>query len=428
MEPKLKFRGGTTVLAHADLVSFLHSKDTRILHMPYDSSTWQELKNLSRVEEESKLLQELRSRGIIVPSDGKEDYIFLKRENPQILHALIMLTNRCNMSCEYCYTESNMHVKEGSLDGSQWSAIFDAIRIPSKFPSQNISLTGGEPTIHPDFSDILDALSGRYKIEVSSNGLRLRKGVLESLVACEGLNLVSISIDSVRPKEDEVMRGTGTYSPRMKNLKILYSMGLPLCIGSVISHITLPSLEETTQFFLSEFPGIKIKYVPITKMGKALKLSKELFLTREDAEKYVKSVMKMREQFKDRILTDPSSFEEEKAELRWSGRCSSMKYDSERTLFLNPVTNKVSERCNAAYGVVSISPDGRLRPCLRADSFYTSILSQTQKETLMPNIVGLSSREIGELPFWRIVKREAEFNPAHTCALEAGMGGEYGYD
>ena len=46
----------------------------------------------------------------------------------------------------------------------------------------------------------------------------------------------------------------------------------------------------------------------------------------------------------------------------------------------------------------------------------------------MPNIVGLNSREIGKLPFWRIVKREVEFNPAQTCALEAGMGGEYGYD
>ena len=126
-------------------------------------------------------LEELISKGVVISSNGKEDYIFLRRKNPQILHALIMLTNKCNMDCEYCYTESNMHVKEGSLSGSQWSAIFDAIKIPSKFPSQNISLTGGEPTIHPDFPEILDALSGRYKIEVSSNGLRLRKGVLESL-------------------------------------------------------------------------------------------------------------------------------------------------------------------------------------------------------------------------------------------------------
>ena len=428
MGKKLKFRDGTTILAHADLISFLHSKDSRILHVPYTPSTWQELQNLDAIEEENKLLRELISRGIIISNRSKEDYVFLRRKNPQILHALIMLTNRCNMGCEYCYTESNMHVKEGSLSGSQWGAIFDAIKIPCRFSCQNISLTGGEPTIHPDFSDILDSLSGRYKIEVSSNGLRLRKGVLESLVACEGLDLVSISIDSVHPEKDEAMRGAGTYNPRMKNLKTLYSAGLPLCIGSVISHITLPSLEETTQFFLSEFPGIKIKYVPITKMGKALRLSEELFLTREDAEKYIENVVKMREQFKDRVLTDPSSFEEEKTELHWSGRCSSMKYDSERTLFLNPITNKVLERCNAAYGVVSISPDGRLRPCLRADSFYNYMLSQTQKDTLMPDIVGLSSKEIGELPFWRIVKREAEFNPAHTCALEAGMGGEYGYN
>ena len=51
MRKKLKFRDGTTILAHADLISFLHRYDTRILYMPYVTSTWQELQNLNGTEE-----------------------------------------------------------------------------------------------------------------------------------------------------------------------------------------------------------------------------------------------------------------------------------------------------------------------------------------------------------------------------------------
>jgi MoaA/NifB/PqqE/SkfB family radical SAM enzyme len=422
----LTFRRGATILAHDDLVSFLHEKDTRILHRIFKSYEWQLLKNLNKTPYESyskddkKILDHLKSVRILHNSrNSKNDYEFLEKDDPQLLHLLVVITNRCNMNCSYCYTEANMHLDEKELSFRQWVEFFDVVNLNGKFVSQNISFTGGEPTIYPNFAEVLQAVSGKYKIEITSNGLEIKKEILDALVKCESLNYFNISIDSKNPEEDEIMRGYGTYQPRIRNLKLLYANKVPICVGAVISHITLPSLEETTRFFLSEFPGIRIKYIPLTRMGKAMRMDEKLFLTEEDAKKYISTILKMKEEFGDMILTDPSSFEEDEEAGHWSGRCSHMKYDSERTLHKEYNFPEVSERCNAAYGAIALSPDGRMRPCLRPDSFYSDMLNCIGKDILMPKIVELDIDKIGKLPFWRIVKKQTKkFNPEKICTLE----------
>ncbi|HLD37578.1 MAG TPA: radical SAM protein [Candidatus Nanoarchaeia archaeon] len=422
----LTFRKGTTILAHDNLISFLHEKDTRILHRMFNDHEWQLIRGLNKIpyesysEEDKRILDHLESVGILSKlEDTQNSHEFLERDNLQLLHMLVMITNRCNMDCSYCYTEANMHIDKRELPFKQWNEFFDIANLGGRFISQNISFTGGEPTIYPNFAEVLRAVDGKYKVEVTSNGLEIKKDILDTLVKCESLKYFNISIDSKNLKEDEIMRGKETYHPRIKNLKLLYTNKVPICIGEVISHINLSSLEETTRFFLSEFPGIKIKYIPLTKIGKAIQIDEELFLTEKDAKKYVNSVLKMKEEFGDMILTDPSSFEENQEVDHWSGRCLHMKYDSERTLHKEYNSSEVSERCNAAYGVVSLSPDGRMRPCLRADSFYSIMLKHIERDILMPKIVGLDINKISGLPFWKIIKKQAKnFNPAEICALE----------
>lgn len=214
-----------------------------------------------------------------------EEYEILEFDHPQILHMLIMLTNRCNMNCKYCYTEANKHLDEQELSGKDWIELFEKVKIPSKYPCQNISFTGGEPTIHPDFLDILNNISGKYKIEISSNGLEISDKLIHTLKNLEGLNFFNISIDSYKPYEDEFMRGYGTYEKRFYNLQKLYENNISLCIGIVVNSITVNSLEDTTEKFIGEFPGVSIKYIPITRMGLASDLDNFIFLSEDDAKK-----------------------------------------------------------------------------------------------------------------------------------------------
>ncbi len=423
--PKLTFRDGTTVLLHGDLVSFLHEKDTRILHRHFNKAEWQALRRITYGGSEclntpsNSFLDALESAGILIRSEKDNRPEFILEESPQLLHMLVMITNRCNMNCRYCYTEANNPLSEGELSQEQWKDFFEEVHLKSKFVSQNISFTGGEPTLYPNFAGLLRSLNSKYKIEVTSNGRVLDAGVLKALSESSSLVSFNLSIDSRYPEQDEILRGERTYVSRIKTLKRLNKERIPVCVSSVISHLTLQSLEETTRFFLSEFPGIKIKYVPLTKMGRAVELEDKYFLTTEDAKKYIEIVLRLRSEFKDRILTDPSSFSEDLRAGHWSGRCAQMKYDSEKTLFRQFSQGEVNEPCNAAYGVVALSPDGRIRPCLRADSFYSGMFKYMKKDRLMPRVINLKRSEIGALPFWKTIKKSAkDFNPAETCALE----------
>ena len=358
-----------------------------------------------------------------------EEYEILEFDHPQILHMLIMLTNRCNMNCKYCYTEANKHLDEQELSGKDWIELFEKVKIPSKYLCQNISFTGGEPTIHPDFLDILNNISGKYKIEISSNGLEISDKLIHTLKNLEGLNFFNISIDSYKPYEDEFMRGYGTYEKRFYNLQKLYENNIPLCIGIVVNSITVNSLEDTTEKFIGEFLGVSIKYIPITRMGLASDLDNFIFLSEDDAKKYLDVLLKMKHKYPDYILTDPSSFFKEDKNAHWSGRCSHMKFESEKDLYLTKGGDFVkSEKCNAAYGVVAISPSGRLQPCLRPESFFEEIFDYIPKDIIMPKIVNLTKQEIETLPFWKIVKTESyKFDPTYTCALKSKICGKNEY-
>ena len=446
---RIHFRSGTTILAHGDLISFLHKDDLKIFHRKrseiefiilrhyYSEDSLENVVDhvsselsLSKEVVDSvarNLFQELLTRGIVDSFQNKDfnnEYELKEVESHQLLHLLVMLTNRCNMDCKYCYTEANQHLnEERELSGKEWIELFDKVKISGNYRSQNISFTGGEPTIHPDFPEILRSVSGKYKIEVSSNGLYLADNVIRALTDCESLHFFDISMDSYKPEEDEVMRGKGTYKPRLDNIKLLSEYHIPICISTVVSSITLPSLKETTEYFLEEFPEISIKYIPITRMGRALNLDGSLFLTRNDAKIYVDIVLEMKERYGDRLLTDPSSFNSPKNSYsHWSGRCSHMKLGSERSLYKEDFYDNVKlppERCNAGFGVVSISPSGRLRPCLRPNSFYSEAFEYVSKDVLMPSLIGLERNEIGQLYFWKIVTSEASsFDPLKTCALK----------
>lgn len=433
---KISFKKGCTVVAHDDIISSLNDKDFRIFHRKYSNLRFTALKSLK--ERGSRdINQEMADA--IVNSDfafysdkNDNDWELLKLERPQILHALVILTNKCNMHCKYCYTEANKHLGERELTGIEWINLFNTIKIPSRYMVQNISFTGGEPTLHPNFIEILDAISGEYKIEISSNGLEISDELIDTLFHYEGLNFFNVSIDSCNKEEDEIMRGTGTYQKRFENIEKIYENDIPLCFGVVASHININSLKETTEYFLEKFPGTSIKYIPITKIGDSLNIDDPIFLTENDVKIYLDTLLEMKEKYKEKVLTDPSSFHgKETGDSHWSGRCSNMKFESERTLNIDNLSeeNKIStsEKCNAAYGVVAISPSGRIRPCLRPDSFYSDILEYVPKDILMPHIDGLTRNDIENLSFWKIVKQEASnFNPLETCALKYAInkGGE----
>ncbi len=121
----------------------------------------------------------------------------------------IVATNRCDLSCWYCffYAEKMGYVYEPSLD--QIRAMVEALKkqqgvVPA------VQLTGGEPTLRDDLVDIVKMLKemGVRHIQLNTHGIRFAKLYLDNgkeaieyahKLRSAGVNTVYLSFDGVTP-------------------------------------------------------------------------------------------------------------------------------------------------------------------------------------------------------------------------------------
>ena len=81
------------------------------------------------------------------------------------------LTFSCNLNCSYCINRySNTKFSHSRLSGREWVSIFNRIKLdPSIQSNLPITLQGGEPTLHPDFYEIVNGIRPDLNIDLLTN-------------------------------------------------------------------------------------------------------------------------------------------------------------------------------------------------------------------------------------------------------------------
>lgn len=74
----------------------------------------------------------------------------------------LQLNTQCNLNCEYCFANKDFNV----LSDNNFELFFDFCK---QAAIDNIHITGGEPTLHPRFSYIIEKLSEITDLVVYSN-------------------------------------------------------------------------------------------------------------------------------------------------------------------------------------------------------------------------------------------------------------------
>jgi len=97
----------------------------------------------------------------------------------------LFISNRCNLSCNHCYISASPNK---GIDMS-FPAIKRSLELFSKYDIQDFRITGGEPTLHPMFYEIVTFFFERgYKIGLTTNGMNLFSthlmGILDMLSRC----------------------------------------------------------------------------------------------------------------------------------------------------------------------------------------------------------------------------------------------------
>lgn len=95
--------------------------------------------------------------------------------------ANIAVTTYCNLRCPYCFADDMIEQTHRNIDLDQFRRILQWI---ARTPNNHIGIIGGEPTLHPQFSEILKEVNNytrelRTSCTIFTNGIHLDQYVPE---------------------------------------------------------------------------------------------------------------------------------------------------------------------------------------------------------------------------------------------------------
>jgi radical SAM protein with 4Fe4S-binding SPASM domain len=149
------------------------------------------------------------------------------KHNPHLTQFQIELTSRCNERCIHCYIPHESKI--GDIDPRLFYDVLDQCR---DIGVLNLTLSGGEPMLHPNFADFLrKAKEYDFAINVLSNLTLLNDEIIAEMKA-NRLSSVQVSLYSMKSDiHDDITKLPGSFRKTRDAILKLIENDIPLQIS-----------------------------------------------------------------------------------------------------------------------------------------------------------------------------------------------------
>ena len=165
----------------------------------------------------------------------------------------LIINSRCNLKCPFCIRKNLTYRDDMSMNTicqifNSIEKIFDNIG--------SIIITGGEPTLHPNFFEIVDMACKRFKrVLVNSNGV-FSTAIAEALKERMIQNLyIQISLDGLKEVHDR-LRGNGCFDKTVSSINAFSDASSHLIISTTVSKSNIENVKDMPEFL----EGLKFRY------------------------------------------------------------------------------------------------------------------------------------------------------------------------
>ncbi len=117
-------------------------------------------------------IRELNKNKVIDKYIDNIQNVDLKKRNEAPYRCIFtwMMSSKCNYKCVYCSVSLFNNVRENIVDNKSIDEIVDSWKnIYDKYGPSRIRLTGGEPSIYPDFFEMVKELSKYHRLQLGTN-------------------------------------------------------------------------------------------------------------------------------------------------------------------------------------------------------------------------------------------------------------------
>lgn len=213
---------------------------------------------------------------------GIAEYQFFGRRKPVI--AYLLLTNRCNLNCRYCFVDVNK-IQKDDFTLEEWKK---TLRDLKRNGGESVTLMGGEALMAEGVDELIHyGKKLGLNVEMTTNGYLIDKHV----DAMKKLDAVMISIDGSNPAVNDANRGKGSHRKAIEAIKKIKSWGVPVRLNCVVTKSNYEDLDDIldmadeldtwiTLSLTADFPE------------EAKELEKELMLSKEEVVDYHKRALK----------------------------------------------------------------------------------------------------------------------------------------
>jgi len=258
----------------------------------------------------------------------------------------ISVTDRCNLRCFYCSVESVPHLPRREI--LSYEEIQRVVQAAAGLGIKSIRLTGGEPLIRPNLSQLVKMLSqieGIDDISLTSNGTLLGKYAVE--LKEKGLKRVNVSLDTLKADKFRYITGSNQLEEVLDGIEAARQAGLnPVKINMVVlKGINDNELLDLARMSLDGWHVRFIEFMPLA-MPKAQAYH---LVAVPDMMGLISSLGEL-EPCKPVLGKGPARY------YRLPGAKGTIG-------FIRPLSDCFCSDCNR----FRITADGRLRPCLLAD-------------------------------------------------------------
>jgi radical SAM protein with 4Fe4S-binding SPASM domain len=193
----------------------------------------------------AKLVARLALAGMV---RGIRGYHSVKQVRPH-LFARFHLTNRCQLECVHCYTNSSpLLSKDGELPVERWIQLVEEF---AENGGQKILFTGGEALVYKGCIDVMRrAHDLGLEVTLFSNGMLIPR-YLDDIR--EVADIVQISIDGPTAESHDAIRGKHSFRRAMRAIRMLLDAGVETRVSTTVMVNNWEAIKNDLPPFIAEF-------------------------------------------------------------------------------------------------------------------------------------------------------------------------------
>ncbi|MCD4847799.1 MAG: radical SAM protein, partial [Candidatus Aegiribacteria sp.] len=228
-----------------------------------------------------------------------------------------------------------------------------------------LTLTGGEPFMREDFSEVFqEVLKRPFRVNINTNATLITDETAELLAdSMPRLDTVMVSLDGDSPATHDTIRGKGVFEKTMEGVRILNSAQVPIVFYCTVNSLNIDRIEQTAE--LAAEYGNSIKFNTFIDSGPDT-----------DSELNPKP---------DQIFKAGSSILEAAREQLGKVSGTLLELAVQAVMVRNGKAKQFTSKrvCGAISGKIAVFPDGTVTPCDHLPDMNLGNLLNTDLEEIL---------------------------------------------